>query len=124
VQLIAAGIIMAAALILAGLEFRVGFQSFATAHSWRRAADSAIGEGSDFHESELAPFIWGKPSLAMKEVRVEDMGLRRMRIYSWKSLFTTYVVRVYLGIGNDRSVESVEGPLLEDANADDSARAR
>lgn len=111
----AAGLIVVAALALAAIEFYSGLQAYLTARAWRQAAQRASEEGNDFHASQLPSYVRGKPRRVASNQSVPLLAPRGTETYAWKSLFSTYVVRVYFGLGADRSVEHVEGPLLEES---------
>jgi hypothetical protein len=111
----AAGLIVGAALALAAIEFYSGLQAYLTARAWRQAAERASEEGNDFHASQLPSYVRGAPRKVASNQSVRALAPSGTETYTWRSLFTTYVVRVYFGLGADRSVEHVEGPLLDDS---------
>jgi hypothetical protein len=97
-------------LILALLDFRAKQSATSTAEAWRSAL-RAKGETSDLTKSEFSQIaVKGGPEITSAKAGPNGMLAVTVDTYVWKGTFRTYTVKVYFGLGNDPTVEQIEGP--------------
>lgn len=89
----------------------------------KEGASDAVPKMAELRESHLQASIKGTPEVSevkLSELATDDSRYpprpdvaritRFVKTYSWKGLVQTYHVHVYLGLGEDRSVEDIVGP--------------
>lgn len=97
-------------LILALLDYSAKQNAQGTADAWRAALKSK-GEFSDMFKSEFDKVaVKGSPTITTSQSAVRSVSANSVTTYVWKGPFRTYAVKVSFGLGNDPSVESVDGP--------------
>jgi hypothetical protein len=115
-------------LTLLDMKSRVAAQR--TRDAWQAAQKEKVDSNRDLHRSDLEPMIQGSPSLPPVEEeadRHQDICRKVLR-YTWPGIVRDYTVSVYLGLGQDASVEFIEGPgkvvPAEDEGEDAGRRVR
>ena len=97
-------------LILALLDFRAKQAAAGTAEAWRAGLKSK-GEHGDLYKSEFEKIpVQGSPGVVTVQAAVKTASAVSSNTYTWKGTFRSYVVKVTFGMGNDPSVEEIEGP--------------
>ena len=97
-------------LILALLDFRTKQAATSTAEAWR-AALRAKGENKDLSKSEFEKVpVQGSPTIVSTKAETKTIRGVSFNTYTWKGTFRTYVVKVAFGMGNDPTVDEIEGP--------------
>ena len=97
-------------LILALLDFRAKQAAASTAEAWR-AALKGVAEHADLSKSDFEKIpVKGSPVVTTTKPETKTIFASSFNTYTWKGTFRTYVVKVTFGLGNNPSVEQVEGP--------------
>jgi len=97
-------------LILALLDFQAKQAATGTATTWREAIEKK-DETSDLHKSEFEKIpVKGSPSMTSAKAEANSYAAITVNTYTWKGTLRSYVVKVYIGMGSDPSIEHVEGP--------------
>ncbi len=97
-------------LILAVLDFQAKQAATGTAAAWRGAVQKQ-DETSDLRKSEFDKIpLQGNPSTTSAKAEANSYAAVTVNTYTWKGTFRSYVVKVYVGMGNDPSIEHIEGP--------------
>lgn len=97
-------------LILALLDFQAKQAATGMAAAWRDAVHKQ-GETSDLRKSEFDKIpLKGNPSITSAKADANSYAAVTVNTYTWKGTFRSYVVKVYVGMGNDPAIEHVEGP--------------
>ena len=98
--------------VLTLLDVRSRMAAQRTRDAWIAALDQKVDSNRDLRQSELEPLIAGSPRLPP----TKEPADRHQRIcrdvlrYTWPGILRSYTVSVYLGLGEDASVEFIEGP--------------
>jgi hypothetical protein len=102
--------VLAILLVLALLDYQSKQAAAATATGWREAVRSK----DEMHELKKSEFkkltVQGSPTISSFQSATRSIDADSVDTYSWKGIFRTYSVKVSFGMGNDPSVESIEGP--------------
>jgi hypothetical protein len=102
--------VLAILLVLALLDYQTKQAAAATATGWRDAVRSK-DEMQELKKSEFKKLaVKGSPTITSFQSETRSIDSNSIDTYSWKGIFRTYNVRVSFGLGNDPSVESIEGP--------------
>ena len=96
--------------LMAAFDFRAKHAATRTADAWRVAQAEKFAADEEFYYSELAASIRGNPARATRPARKHRGVARDEETFTWNGVFRSYPVTVYLGLGEDRSVEFIEGP--------------
>ena len=104
------GVAVMALLTLLDMRSRVAAQG--TRDAWIAAQDEKIKQNKDLHRSDLDSLIQGSPRLPPEEAPADrhQTVCRSMLKYTWPGILRSYTINVYLGLGDDASVEYIEGP--------------
>lgn len=101
---------LAVLLILAFLDFQAKQAATNTADAWRTAMNSK-SEEEDFRKSEFSRIpMQGNPQLASNPAGQNAFAAQTIDTYTWSGTFRSYVVKVFVGMGVDPAIESIQGP--------------
>ena len=96
--------------LMAMMDFRAKQSATTTAEAWRVALRSK-GETGDLTKSELSKIpVSGSPAISSVTSPVRSLTANTVDTYVWKGTFRTYTVKVSYGLGNDPTVEQIDGP--------------
>lgn len=97
-------------LIVALLDFTAKQSAQGTADAWR-AALKAKDEHADLFKSEFDKVpVKGSPTVTTTQSATRSITANSVSTYVWRGTFRTYTVKVSFGMGNDPTVESIDGP--------------
>ena len=96
-------------LVLALLDFRAKQAATNTSKAWR-AALTAVGEHEELTKSKFEQIpIQGSPVVTTVNSDRRQLVMS-INTYVWNGVFRSYTVKVHFGMGNNPSVENIEGP--------------
>ena len=102
--------ILGVLLILALLDFQTKQAATRTAEAWR-AARRSVPEHADLRLSEFKKVaVRGRPAFVSGPAGANSFAAKTLDTYTWRGIFRTYTVKVYIGLGKDPAIEEVEGP--------------
>jgi len=64
----------------------------------------------DLRISDITPFIVGSPTIQTRPADKYTSMCKEMRQYTWKGFFKSYSISVYIGLGDNPSIDFVHGP--------------
>lgn len=97
-------------LVLALLDFQAKQAATGMAATWRDALEKQ-DETTDLRKSEFDKIpVKGNPATTSAKAEANSYAAVTVNTYAWKGIFRTYVVKAYIGMGNDPSIEHIEGP--------------
>ncbi len=100
-------------LVLGLFDFQAKQSATSTADGWRTAL-RAKGEDNELTKSEFDKLpIHGKPTMTSEAAGSNSFAAKSLNTYTWTGIIRSYVVKVYLGLGNDPTIETVTGPGAE-----------
>ena len=97
-------------LVLALLEFQTKTAATGTAAAWR-AAMKAKPVDAELTKSEFGQVVvQGRPTMVSGPAEANSYSAKTVETYTWSGVFRQYVVKVYIGLGTDPSIEAITGP--------------
>ena len=102
--------VLAVLLVLALREFQTKQAATGTAAAWR-AAMKAKPVDAELTKSEFGKVVvQGRPTMVAGPAEANSYSAKTVETYTWSGVFRQYVVKVYIGLGTDPSVEAITGP--------------
>lgn len=107
--------------VLALIDYRAKTAARNTGNAWREALKGKAFNAS-LRQSELTPYIEGSPRTSRRPLTAAEKAEFRLatevETYTWTGILRNYKVEVIFGLGEDPSVEGINGPG-DTVNADE-----
>lgn len=101
---------LAVLLVLALLDFQAKTAAQTTADAWHAAMKSKTEE-QDLKKSEFSKIpVQGSPQMVSQQAGPNPFAAKTIETYTWSGTFRKYTVKVFVGMGADPSIESIQGP--------------
>ena len=102
--------VLAVLLVLALQEFQTKRAATGTAEAWR-AAMKAKPVDAELTKSEFSKVVvQGRPTMVSGPAETNSFATKTVETYTWSGVFRQHVVKVYIGLGTDPTVEAITGP--------------
>jgi hypothetical protein len=101
---------LALLLVLALLDFQAKTAAQKTADAWHAALKSKTEE-QELTKSEFSKIpVQGSPQMVSEQAGPNQFAAKTLETYTWSGTFRKYTVKVFVGMGADPSIESIQGP--------------
>ncbi|MCA9015520.1 MAG: hypothetical protein KDA77_09350, partial [Planctomycetaceae bacterium] len=98
------------AFCLAMVDFYAQTYASETGIALQTAQEKMLEVNQDLRISDIEKYIVGSPIVQTRPADKYTHMCKEMKQYTWKGFFKTYSISVYLGLGNDPSIDFVHGP--------------
>lgn len=92
---------------LAMVDFYAQTYANETGFALQSAQEQFLELNKDLRVSNIDQYIVGSPTVQTRPADKYTHMCKNMKQYTWKGFFKTYSITVYLGLGNDPSVDFV-----------------
>ena len=104
---------------LAMIDFYAQTYAHETELALHLAQTEMLDQNKDLRMSEVNQYIAGTPSCVTMPADNHTQMCKKMKQYTWKGFFKDYSITVYVGLGENPSIDFVHGPgeMVEDIPA-------
>ena len=95
---------------LALFDFYAQTYANETGIALEHAKHEKLNQNKDLRLSEIAPYISGSPTVVTRPADRYKHMCKEMKQYTWKGFFKNYSISVYIGLGENPSIDYVHGP--------------
>jgi len=101
---------------LAMVDFYAQAHAHETELALQHAQNEMLDQNKDLRMSDVNKYIAGKPSVLTRPADNHTQMCKKMKQYTWKGFFKDYSISVYIGLGENPSIDFVHGPgeIIED----------
>jgi hypothetical protein len=100
----------AAVFCLAMFDFYAQTYAHATEIALQQAQAAKLDLNKDLRMADIAPFISGSPEVSTLPADRYTHMCKEMKQYTWKGFFKEYTLSLYVGLGENPSIDFVHGP--------------
>ncbi|WP_417382994.1 hypothetical protein [Gimesia sp.] len=95
---------------LAMVDFYAQTYAHETELALQHAQTKMLELNRDLRMSEINEYIAGTPSVVTRPADNHTQMCKKMKQYTWNGFFKDYSISVYVGLGEDPSIDFVHGP--------------
>lgn len=95
---------------LAMIDFYAQTYAHETELALQHAQTEMLDQNKDLRMSEVNQYIAGTPSVVTRPADDHTQMCKKMKQYTWKGFFKDYTITVYVGLGENPSIDFVHGP--------------
>lgn len=95
---------------LAMIDFYAQTYANESGFALQSAQEQLLEVNKDLRVSNIDQYIVGSPTVQTRPADKYTHMCKKMKQYTWKGFFRTYTISVYLGLGNDPSIDFVHCP--------------
>ncbi|QGQ26388.1 hypothetical protein F1728_28565 [Gimesia benthica] len=95
---------------LAMFDFYAQTYAHETEIALQKAQAAKLDLNKDLRMSDITPFISGSPSISTLPADRYTHMCKEMKQYTWNGFFKTYTLSLYVGLGENPSIDFVHGP--------------
>ncbi|WP_417378101.1 hypothetical protein [Gimesia sp.] len=95
---------------LAMIDFYAQTYAHETELALQHAQTEMLDQNKDLRMSDVNLYIAGTPSVVTKPADNHTQMCKKMKQYTWKGFFKDYSISVYVGLGENPSIDFVHGP--------------
>tara|TARA_R110002111_G_scaffold258083_1_gene326882 strand:- start:132695 stop:133153 length:459 start_codon:yes stop_codon:yes gene_type:complete len=108
---------------LAMIDFYAQTHASETGIALQSAQAEKLEINQDLRISDIGSYIVGSPTVETRPADKYTHMCKEMKQYTWKGFFKNYSISVYMGLGNNPSIDFVHGPgdLIKDAETQNSS---
>lgn len=95
---------------LAMVDFYAQTHASETGIALQSAQVEKLEINKDLRISDIGQYIVGSPTVQTRPADKYTNMCKEMKEYTWKGFFRSYSISIYVGLGNDPSIDFVHGP--------------
>ncbi|QDT92015.1 hypothetical protein [Gimesia algae] len=95
---------------LAMVDFYAQTYAHETELALLQAQTEMLEQNNDLRMSDVNQYIAGTPSVLTRPADNHTQMCKKMKEYTWKGFFRDYTILVYVGLGENPSIDFVHGP--------------
>ncbi|QDV18918.1 hypothetical protein Pan153_35790 [Gimesia panareensis] len=95
---------------LAMFDFYAQTYAHETEIALQQAQAEKLDLNQDLRLNDIAPYIAGAPIISTRPADKYTHMCKEMKQYTWKGFFKNYTLSLYVGLGENPSIDYVHGP--------------